>query len=214
MSERHDAPGAPDQPDATSATGATDAPDRTLLLSGDAAADRLGVSRRTLIRYGERFGLWPVHRDRGRDQTPWYDPRDVERARELRAMRDRRAREAGQDTRARHVSRDDATTRDTGHVAAVGPVMPSDLAPVVARLAAELTRPLGEQIERLARENADLHRRAEAAERERDELRAQLEAAQAAPAATEAATIVVVEGDSHAPPPPLWRRLLRGLRGR
>ncbi len=60
---------------------------------------------------------------------------------------------------------------------------------------------------------AELRRRAEAAERERDELRARLDAAQAAPAATEAPTIVVVEGDSHAPPPPLWRRLLRRLRG-
>ncbi len=67
----------------------------------------------------------------------------------------------------------------------------------------------------------ELRRRAEAAEaarlaaeRERDALRARLEAAQAALAAPEAPTVVVMEGDSHAHPPPLWRRVLRGLWGR
>ncbi len=203
MNERHDATGATGAADATDAT---DAPGRTALLSGDAAAERLGVSRRTLQRYGERYGLWPVHRDSGRDQTPWYDPRDVERVREVRASR---------------ASHDDAPTHDTGHVAAVAPGAAPDLAPVVTRLAVELTRPLGEQIERLARENAELHRRVDAAEaarraaeRERDALRARLDAMLTTPAATEAPTVLMVEADSHPAPLTLWRRLRRRLGGR
>jgi hypothetical protein len=220
MNERHDATGATGATgaaDRTDATDATDAPGRTALLSGDAAAERLGVSRRTLQRYGERYGLWPVHRDAGRDQTPWYDPRDVERVRLERQSPD------WPPARASRASRDDTTTRDTGHVAAVGPALPSDLAPVVTRLAVELTRPLGEQIEWLARENAELHRRVNAAEaarlaaeRERDALRARLSAivempAQATPAATEPPTIAVVEADTPRCPAGLWARLRRAL---
>ncbi len=60
---------------------------------------------------------------------------------------------------------------------------------------------------------AELRRRAEVAERERDELRARLDATLATPAAPEAPTVLVVEADSHTRPPPLWRRLLRRLRG-
>ncbi len=52
-----------------------------------------------------------------------------------------------------------------------------------------------------------------AVEVERDELRARLDAAQAAPAAPKAPAVLVAEGDGHTHPPPLWRRLLRGLRG-
>ncbi len=53
---------------------------------------------------------------------------------------------------------------------------------------------------------AELRRRAEAAEAERDELRARLDAA-APPAAPEAPTVLIVEGDRHPPPPTLWQRL-------
>ncbi len=60
---------------------------------------------------------------------------------------------------------------------------------------------------------AELRRRAEAAEAERDALRERLEAAQATPAATEAPTVLIVEGDGHTHLPPLWQRLWRGLRG-
>ncbi len=104
------------------------------------------------------------------------------------------------------------------------------LAPLVERIGA-LERENGELAGQLAARGgvlaakdetiAELRRRAEAAEaarlaaeRERDELRARLDAAQAAPAATEAPTVLVVEADSHTHPPPLWRRVLRGLRGR
>ncbi len=87
---------------------------------------------------------------------------------------------------------------------------------IVQRLLAPFIAELGAVREELGRvkaraEAAEAER--QAAERERDELRARLDAAQAAPAATEAPTIVVVEADSHAHPPPLWRRLLRPLRG-
>ena len=65
---------------------------------------------------------------------------------------------------------------------------------------------------------AELRRRAEAAEaarlaaeRERDELRARLEAAQAAPEAPEAPTLVVVEADTPQRPAGLWARLRRAL---
>ncbi len=182
--------------DAAHRDTATPRDDRLPLMSRAEVAARWGVGDRQVQREAKRWGLAPA-RKVGPQRSPLYDPADVERVARLRE--------------AAHPSRDTSAPRDTATVAIV--------APAETRLA-EALRPLGEQIERLARENADLHRRAEAAEaarlaaeRERDELRARLDAAQAAPAATEAPTIVVVEGDSHAPPPPLWRRLLRRLRG-
>ena len=56
---------------------------------------------------------------------------------------------------------------------------------------------------------AELRRRAEAAEAERDALRARLEAAQASPAAPGATAVT----ETALGPLPVWRRLLRVLRG-
>ncbi len=64
---------------------------------------------------------------------------------------------------------------------------------------------------------AELRRRAEAAEAARDNLRARLstvvDTPQAAPAATEAPTVVVMESERPQRPPGLWARLRRALQG-
>ncbi len=60
---------------------------------------------------------------------------------------------------------------------------------------------------------AEVRRRAAVAEAERDELRARLDVATAAPVAPEAPTVLIVEADGHPSPTAPWRRLLQRLRG-
>ena len=64
---------------------------------------------------------------------------------------------------------------------------------------------------------AELRRRAEGAEAERDALRVRLspmvDTPQAAPAAPEAPTVVIVEADTLQRSQGLWTRLRRALRG-
>ncbi len=60
---------------------------------------------------------------------------------------------------------------------------------------------------------AELRRRAEGAEAERDALHIRLDTATITPAVPEAPTVVIVEGGNQSPPPSLWRCLLHRLRG-
>ncbi len=175
--------------DAAHRDTATPRDDRLPLMTRAEVAARWGVGDRQVQREAKRWGLAPA-RTVGPHRAPLYDPADVERVARLRE--------------AARPSRDTATPPDTATVATVALVAPAE-----ARLA-EALRPLGEQIERLARENAELHRRAEAAEAARDDLRQRLEAAQAAPEGTEAAEAAGVAVGTL----PAWRRLLRALRKR
>ena len=80
------------------------------------------------------------------------------------------------------------------------------LAPLVAQITAQAERIGRLEAERDAAEAGRL-----AAERERDELRRRLGAAQAAPAAAEAPTVVIVEAGTPRRSPGLWERLRRAL---
>ncbi len=99
--------------------------------------------------------------------------------------------------------------RLSSDTALVDTVRRAEAEALVQRLLAPFVAELGAVREELGRERA----RREAAERERDELRARLDAAQAAPAAPEAPTVLLVEADGHTHPAPLWQRLLRRIRG-
>ena len=85
----------------------------------------------------------------------------------------------------------------------------ADMETILARVGHVYEGQLAAQRETIA----ELRRRAEAAEAERDALRASLETVQAAPVAPEAPTVLIVEADSRTHRPPWWRRLLRRLRG-
>ncbi len=82
------------------------------------------------------------------------------------------------------------------------------LAPLVAQITAQAERIGRLEAERDAAEAARL-----AAERERDALRARLDTPQAAPAAPEAPTVLIVEADTPQRPAGLWGRLWRAVRG-
>ncbi len=85
----------------------------------------------------------------------------------------------------------------------------ADMETILARVGQVYEGQLAAQRETIA----ELRRRAEAAEAERDDLRAQLEAAQAAPAAPEAPTVVVVEADTPRGAAGWWERVKRAVRG-
>ena len=163
------------------------------LLTADQAAERLRVKRRTLQSYGERYGLWPVMHAAGRDQTPFYDPADVQRVADLRAARHERARRARQEKR---------EGRATGAVAS-----PADLAPLV--------RAVEGLAATVARQNKALARQREELSALRAEVRALLsersDSPQAAPAGTGAPTLAVAEADTPRHPAGLWQRLRRAL---
>ncbi len=182
--------------------------DQAPLLTKRDLARRWGVTERHVLREAKRWGLRPVMKA-GRYRTPLYDPADAERV-----TRQRAASLASLDTT------DGPETHDVPSGSRDVALVTRDPAPLVRQLADELVRPLVERLEATTRENTELRLRAEAAEaarlaaeRERDALRARLVATQAAPADTGEPAVLVVEGDTHTHPPPLWRRLWRGLRG-
>ncbi len=190
-------------PDARGALGARDAhgAQGPPLLTADQAAERLRVKRRTLQSYGERYGLWPVLHADGRDQTPFYDPADVQRVADLRAERYERARRAQREKREGR-----ATT-------AVAP--PADLAPLV-RAVEGLAATVARQNEALARQREELAAlRAEV--RELREVRARLptmaEPPPTPPAAPGDAAGAHRVRDTPRRPAGLWERLRRALGG-
>ncbi len=125
-----------------------------------------------------------------------------------------------------HIAADPPTEQTTDSVGATEPVeaqyrvTPAEVERAVertgARYVADLRTVLAELREvyegrdAAQRETiAELRRRAEAAERERDDLRARLDAAQAAPAGTGATEVAEVAVG----PLPVWRRVWRAVRG-
>ncbi len=192
-----------DTQDATDGRG-TSRDDQSPLLTKRDLARRWGVTERHVLREAKRWGLHPVMKA-GRYRTPLYDPADAERV-----TRQRAASLASLD------SIDGPATRDVPSGSRDVALVTRDPAALARQLADELVRPLVERLEATTRENTELRLRAQvaeaarlAAERERDALRARLEAAQATPTppgATEVTEVAVG-------PLPVWRRVWQAVRG-